>query len=101
MSFERFKPLGDRLLVRRSKNEKSKGGVLLPDSAQEKPKQGEVLRVGPGATRDDGSMAEMEVKAGDRVLFGSFAGTEVGVGSMADDEQLLIMSEDDVLAVVE
>ncbi len=97
MSFKKFKPLGNRLLVKRSEAESIKGGILLPNSTQEKPKQGEVLAVGPGKMQDDGTVTRMEVEAGDKVLFGSFAGTEVN----ADEEEFLIMSEDDILAVVE
>ncbi len=97
MSFKKFKPLGNRLLVKRSEAEMTKGGILLPDSAQEKPKQGEVLAVGPGKMQDDGTVTRMKIKAGDKVLFASFAGTEVN----ADEEEFLIMSEDDILAVVE
>ncbi len=98
MTFKKFKPLGNRILVKRSEAELSKGGILLPDSAQEKPKQGEVLAVGPGKAKKDGSTEPMELKMGDRVLFGGFAGTEVKADG---DEEFLIMSEDDVLAVVE
>lgn len=97
MSFKKFKPLGNRLLVKRSEAEMSKGGILLPDSAQEKPKQGEVLSTGPGNMQDDGTLSLMAVKTGDKVLFGAFAGTEVSI----DEEEFLIMSEDDILAVVE
>lgn len=98
MSFKKFKPLGNRILVKRSEAEMTKGGILLPDSAQEKPKRGEVLAVGPGKTQEDGTVSSMELKAGDQVIFGSFAGTEVKAG---EEEELLIMSEDEVLAVVE
>ncbi|MCB1084796.1 MAG: co-chaperone GroES [Chlamydiia bacterium] len=98
MSSRNFKPLGNRLLVKRQVAESSKGGILLPDSAQEKPKQGKVLAVGPGKADQKGKIQEMEVKVGDRVLFGAFAGSEVKGG---DEDELLIMSEDDVLAVVE
>lgn len=97
MSLKKFKPLGNRLLIKRTEAEMIKGGILLPDSAQEKPRQGEVLAVGPGKMQDDGSISKMEIKAGDRILFGPFAGTEVNI----DEEEFLIMSEDDVLAVVE
>ena len=93
----KVKPLGNRLVVKRSEAEVSKGGILLPDSAQEKPKRGEVLAVGPGKTHDDGSLSPLEVKKGDHVYFGAYAGTEVNIGS----EEFLILSEDDVLAVVE
>lgn len=91
-----IKPLGNRVLVKRSTPPTTKGGILLPDSAQEKPKQGEVLAVGPGKTDDKGTLTPMELKAGDNVLFSSYAGTEVG-----SDSEYLIMSEDDVLAVMQ
>lgn len=94
----KFKPLGNRILVKRSEAEATKGGILLPNSAQEKPRQGEVLAVGPGKFGKDGAIKPMELKVGDRVLFSSFAGTEVKAG---DEEKVLIMSEDDVLAVIE
>ncbi len=97
MSFKKFKPLGNRVLVKRSEAEMTKGGILLPDSAQEKPKQGDVLAVGPGKMQDDGTVTKMEIKTGDRVLFSSFAGSEIN----SDEEEFLIMSEDDVLAIVE
>jgi len=96
MSFKKFKPLGNRILVKRSDPEVSKGGILLPDSAQEKPKWGEVLATGPGKEQDDGTLKKVEVKVGDRILFSSFAGTEV----KAEEEEFLLMSEDEVLAVV-
>ncbi|MBF5059984.1 10 kDa chaperonin [Candidatus Neptunochlamydia vexilliferae] len=95
MSEKKFKPLGNRVLVKRSEAVESKGGILLPDSAQEKQKQGEVLAVGPGKMKE-GKLEEMELKVGDKILFSAFAGTEV-----KGEEELLIMSEDDVLAVVE
>ncbi|MCB1081906.1 MAG: co-chaperone GroES [Chlamydiia bacterium] len=91
------KPLGNRILVKRSEAESSKGGIFLPDSAQEKPRQGEVLAVGPGKLGKDGAIKPMELSVGDRVLFSNFAGTEV----KGMDEEVLIMSEDDVLAVIE
>lgn len=88
-----IKPLGNRLLVRRKKAPTSKGGILLPETAQEKPKEGEVIAVGPG--KDDKSM---NVQVGDHVLFGSYAGTEVQ--SENADEELLILTEDEVLGVL-
>lgn len=98
MSYKKFKPIGDRVLVKRSEAEVSKGGILLPDSVQEKPKQGEVLAVGPGKMGKNGAVKPMELKAGDRVLFGGFAGTEV---TGDEDAEFLILSEEDVLAVIE
>ena len=90
-------PLGDKLVVRRLEaEEKTAGGIVLPDSAREKPGQGRVLSVGDGRQLADGSHAAQEVGEGDRVLFGAYAGTEVQV----DEEDLLILSEDDVLAIV-
>ena len=90
-------PLGDKLVIRRLEaEEKTAGGIVLPDSAQEKPKQGRVLSVGDGRQLADGSHAAQEVNEGDRVLFSAYAGTEVQV----DAEDLLILSEDDVLAIV-
>ncbi|MCP5503922.1 MAG: co-chaperone GroES [Chlamydiales bacterium] len=98
MSHKKFKPLGNRVLVKRFEAEVSKGGILLPDSAQEKPKQGEVLAVGPGKMGKDGVVKPMELKMGDRVLFGGFAGTEV---KGDEDTEFLILSEEDILAVIE
>ena len=98
MSVKKIKPLGKRILVKRAEATLTKGGILLPDSAQEKPKQGEVVAVGTGATKDDGSVTPLELKVGDRVLFGAFAGTEV---KTEEEDDYLLMSEDDVLAVIE
>ena len=93
----RFVPLADKIVVRRlDAEETTAGGIVLPDTAQLKPKQGRVLSVGDGKILKDGSRAVPEVNEGDRVLFGSYAGTEVAV----DDEELLIMSADEILAVV-
>ncbi len=92
------KPLGDKILVKRLEAEEvTKGGIVLPDTAKEKPKQGKVMEVGPGKVVDDGSRKGLQVKKGDRVLFASYAGTEVEM----DGEDYLIMPEEDVLAVVE
>lgn len=92
------KPLGDKILVRRLEaEEKTKGGIVLPDTAKEKPKEGEVLAVGEGKVLDSGERSTFQVKVGDRIIFSSYAGTEITL----DGEELLIMSEDDVLAVVE
>jgi len=93
-----FKPLHDRVLVRRVESEeKTKGGLIIPDSAKEKPAEGEVVSVGAGARKDNGELIEMAVKAGDRILFGKWSGTEVKV----DGEELLIMKESDILGVIE
>ncbi|MDN3509675.1 MAG: co-chaperone GroES [Candidatus Neptunochlamydia sp.] len=98
MSYKKFKPLANRVLIKRSEAQVSKGGILLPDSAQEKPKQGEVLAVGPGKMGKDGVVKPMELKMGDQVLFGGFAETEV---KGDEDVEFLILSEEDVLAVIE
>jgi chaperonin GroES len=92
----KFKPLGNRVLVERSKAKTTKGGILLPDSAQEKPREGIVIAVGPGKVDESGKSENMNVKAGDRVLFGSYSGTEV-----KGEENLLIMAEDDILGIIE
>lgn len=95
----KVKPLGNRVLVRRSKVKTTKGGILLPDTAQEKPKEGQVLAVGPGKIDDKGQIETMSVKVGDSVLFGSYAGTEVkGTGN--DDEEMLILGEDEILGII-
>jgi chaperonin GroES len=91
------KPLGDRILVRRVEEEEVKrGGIIIPDTAKEKPQQGEVLAVGPGRLNDEGKRIPLEVKTGDRILMGKYAGTEVKL----DGEECLILREDDVLAVL-
>jgi chaperonin GroES len=91
-------PLNDKLLVKRLEaEEKTAGGILLPDAAKEKPKQGKVLSLGDGRLLEDGKRAKFQVKEGDRVLFSSYAGNEVQV----DGEEYLIMSEDDILAVID
>jgi len=95
----KIKPLGKRLLVKRLEVQATKGGILLPDSAKEKPRQGEVVAAGPGQTKEDGSVTPLEIKVGDKVLFGAYAGTELKEGDHEGD--YLIMSQDDVLAVVE
>jgi chaperonin GroES len=93
-----FRPLGDRVVVRRIKEEnKTRGGIIIPDTAQEKPQQGEVISVGPGALDDTGKRVAPEVKAGDRVLFGKWSGTEVKI----DGEELLIMKESDIMGILE
>ena len=93
-----FKPLHDRVLLRRvGEEEKSAGGIIIPDTAQEKPSEGVVVAVGSGVRADDGSVRALDVKAGDQVLFGKFGGTDVKV----DGEDLLILRETDILGVVE
>ena len=93
-----FRPLGDRVVVRRVEEEaKTKGGIIIPDTAKEKPQEGEVLSVGPGARDEDGDYIKMDVKAGDRILFGKWSGTEVKI----DGEDLIIMKESDILGVIE
>lgn len=92
-----FKPLHDRVLVRRvQSDEKTKGGLIIPDSAKEKPAEGEIVACGEGARKDSGELIVMAVKAGDRVLFGKWSGTEVTV----DGEELLIMKESDILGII-
>jgi chaperonin GroES len=92
-----FKPLHDRVLVRRvESDEKTKGGLIIPDSAKEKPAEGEIVACGEGARKDSGELIAMAVKAGDRVLFGKWSGTEVSV----DGEELLIMKESDILGII-
>ena len=94
----KIRPLGDRLLVKRiEEEEKSKGGIIIPDSAKEKPQEGKVVAVGKGKMLEDGKMVPLEVKAGDRILFGKYAGTEVKI----EGEEHLIMREDDVLGIIE
>lgn len=94
----KFRPLHDRVLVRRvAEEEKTKGGIIIPDSAKEKPQEGEVVAVGSGARNEAGTVVALDVKAGDRVLFGKWSGTEVRV----DGEDLLIMKESDILGIVE
>ena len=93
-----FRPLHDRVLVKRVKEEeKTKGGIIIPETAQEKPQEGEVVAVGPGTRDEDGERIALDVKTGDRILFGKWSGTEVKV----DGEELLIMKESDILGVIE
>lgn len=94
----KIKPLGNRVLVQRSTVKSTKGGILLPDTAQEKPKEGEVLAVGPGKMNDRGEVEPLNVKVGDRVIFGSYAGTEVK--GMNDDKEYLLLGEDEILGIV-
>ena len=94
----KFRPLHDRIVVRRIEDdERTKGGIIIPDTAKEKPQQGEVVAVGPGARDEKGVVQPLDVKAGDRVLFGKWSGTEVKI----DGEELLIMKESDILGVLE
>jgi len=93
----KFRPLHDRVVVRRIESEeKTKGGIIIPDTAKEKPQEGEVVAVGPGARDEAGKINTLDVKAGDRVLFGKWSGTEVKI----DGQDLLIMKESDILGVV-
>jgi len=93
-----FRPLHDRVLVRRvDEDEKTTGGIIIPDTAKEKPSQGEVVAVGPGERDDSGNRVSLDVKPGDKILFGKWSGTEVKVG----DEELLIMKESDIMGIVE
>ena len=94
----KFRPLHDRIVVRRiEEDERSKGGIIIPDTAKEKPQQGEVVAVGPGARDERGVVQPLDVKAGDRVLFGKWSGSEVVI----DGEELLVMKESDILGVLE
>ena len=93
-----FRPLHDRVVVRRiDAEEKSKGGIIIPDTTKEKPQEGEVIAAGPGARDESGKVQPLDVKAGDRVLFGKWSGTEVRI----DGEDLLIMKESDIMGIVE
>jgi chaperonin GroES len=94
----KFRPLHDRVVVRRLEGEeKSKGGIIIPDTAKEKPQEGEIVAVGPGARDDAGKLVPLDVKPGDRILFGKWSGNEVKI----DGEEFLIMKESDVMGVVE
>ena len=94
----KFRPLHDRVVVKRvAEEEKTKGGIIIPDTAKEKPMEGEVLSVGPGARDEKGVMVPMSVKAGDRVLFGKWSGTEVKL----DGEELIIMKESDIMGIID
>ena len=93
-----FRPLGDRVLVKRVEEEsKTKGGIIIPDTAKEKPQEGEVIAVGPGKLDEHGTRIPMEVKVGDKILFGKYSGSEVKVA----DEEHLIMREEDVLGILQ
>jgi chaperonin GroES len=94
----KFRPLHDRVVVRRlDGEEKTKGGIIIPDTAKEKPQEGEVIAVGPGARNEDGEIVKLDVKVGDRILFGKWSGTEVKI----DGQELLIMKESDIMGVIE
>ena len=94
----KFRPLHDRVVVRRiTAEEKTAGGIIIPDTAKEKPMEGEVIAAGPGARNEQGQLVPLDVKAGDRVLFGKWSGTEVKL----DGEELLIMKESDIMGVIE
>ena len=94
----KFRPLHDRVVVKRiGAEEKSAGGIIIPDTAQEKPMEGEVIAVGPGARGEDGKVHPLDVKAGDRVLFGKWSGSEVKI----DGEELIIMKESDIMGIID
>ena len=94
----KFRPLHDRIVVRRiTAEEKSAGGIIIPDTAKEKPMEGEVIAAGPGARNEQGAIVALDVQAGDRVLFGKWSGTEVKL----DGEELLIMKESDIMGIIE
>jgi chaperonin GroES len=94
----KFRPLHDRVLLRRlEQDEKTAGGIIIPDSAQEKPAEGEVVSVGSGSRDDSGNVVPLDVKSGDRVLFGKWSGTEVTI----DGEELLVMKESDIMGIIE
>jgi len=94
----KFRPLHDRVLVKRIEGEeKTKGGIIIPDTAKEKPMEGKVIAAGSGIRNEDGKLVPLDVKAGDRILFGKWSGTEVKI----DDDELLIMKESDILGIVE
>ena len=94
----KFRPLHDRVAVRRVQEDtKTSGGIIIPDTAQEKPQQGEIIAAGPGARGEDGKLTPLDVKKGDKILFGKWSGTEVKI----DGEELLIMKESDIMGVLE
>jgi chaperonin GroES len=94
----KFRPLHDRVVVRRIElDEKTSGGIIIPDTAKEKPQEGEVVAVGPGARGEDGKIQALDVKAGDRILFGKWSGTEVKI----DGQELLIMKESDIMGIID
>ena len=97
MAKTKFRPLHDRVVVRRIEaEEKTKGGIIIPDTAKEKPQEGEIISVGPGGRDENGKLIPMDAKAGDRILFGKWSGTEVKI----DGEEFLIMKESDVMGVI-
>ena len=97
MAKSKFRPLHDRVVVRRVESEeKTKGGIIIPDTAKEKPQEGEVVAAGTGTRADDGKVTPLDVKAGDRILFGKWSGTEVKI----DGQDLLIMKESDIMGVI-
>ena len=94
----KFRPLHDRVVVRRVKSEeKTSGGIIIPDTAQEKPQEGEIIAAGPGVRNDDGKLTPLDVRVGDRILFGKWSGTDVKI----DGEDLIILKESDILGIVE
>jgi chaperonin GroES len=94
----KFRPLHDRVVVRRlNAEEKTAGGIIIPDTAKEKPMEGEIVAVGPGARNEEGAIVALDVKAGDHILFGKWSGTEVKI----DGEELLIMKESDIMGIIE
>ena len=94
----RFRPLHDRVVVRRIEQDaKTKGGIIIPDTAKEKPQEGEVIAAGPGSRNEKGELVTLDVKAGDQILFGKWSGTEVKI----DGEELLVMKESDILGIIE
>ena len=95
----KIKPLGSRILVKRAEPQSSKGGILLPESSKEAPKQGQVIAIGPGSYDEEGRLKKMEVKVGDKVIFGSYAGHAITVKGM-EDQGFMMMNEDEVLAVI-
>ena len=98
MAKSKFRPLHDRVVVRRVESEsKTAGGIIIPDTAKEKPQEGEIIAVGPGARDENGKINPLDVKAGDRILFGKWSGTEVKI----DGEELLIMKESDIMGIIE
>ena len=94
----KFRPLHDRVVVRRlEEEERTKGGIIIPDTAKEKPQQGEVIAVGPGGRNEDGDLIPLDVKEGDRILFGKYSGSDIKI----DGEEYLIMREDEVLGILD
>lgn len=94
----KIKPLGDRVIVKpKETGEEKRGGIIIPDTAKEKPQEGEVIAVGPGKTTEDGKLIKMEVKVGDKILYGKYSGTEIKI----DDVEHLIMHQEDILGIIE